>query len=122
MNPDLIEGFLDSIDRQQARYACLQVALAAQAFYRDHDEFPERLTDLQPDYLSSLPDDPYASVPSPVIYHRTKDEAVVYSRFTNQLDNGGTVVTFDEARGAKLRDFGFRLHTPHVDPVVAPSP
>ena len=117
-----ISDHLESIDRQQARYACLQVALAAQAYYRDHDEFPGQLADLQPDYLISLPDDPYAPRPMPVIYRRTDDAAVVYSRFNNEIDDGGTTVTSDEALGEALRDFGYRIRTPRNLPVVAPEP
>jgi hypothetical protein len=115
-------SLLDFIDREQARRACLQVALAAQAYYRDRGEFSDRLADLQPDYLSSLPDDPYAPQPMPVIYRRTDDQAVVYSRFTNEIDDGGTTVTYDEARGKDLLDFGFRIRTPREQPVVAPNP
>ena len=105
----VITGFLDSMDKMQARYAGLQVVLAAQAYFRDSGEFPARLADLQPDYLSSLPDDPYSPQPLPVIYRRSGNGAVVYSRFDNEVDDGGTIVTHDEARGADLRDFGFRL-------------
>jgi hypothetical protein len=118
-----LASFLDSMDRQRARwYGCLQVALAGQAYFRDRGEFPKRLADLQPDYLSSLPDDPYSPQPTPVIYRRTDDGAVVYSRFDNEIDDGGTIVTFDEARGADLLDFGFRLRPPQEPPVVAPVP
>ncbi len=115
----LISDHLEVIDRQQARNACLQVALAAQAYYRDHDEFPARAADLQPHYLTSLPDDPYVPRPMPVIYRRTDDEAVVYSRFTNEIDDGGTTVTFDEAAGMELHDFGYRIRTPRKLPTVA---
>ena len=115
-------GFLDSMDKMQARSACLQVALAAQAYFRDRGEFPARLADLQPDYLASLPDDPYSPQPLPVIYRRSGNGAVVYSRFDNEVDDGGTIVTYDEARGADLLDFGFRLRPPQEPPVVAPLP
>ena len=60
--------------------------------------------------------------PTPVIYRRTGDEAVVYSRFTNEIDDGGTTVTYDEAKGEELYDFGFRIRTPRNLPVVAPRP
>ena len=48
-------SLLNFIDREQARRACLQVALSAQAYYRDHDEFPDRLADYD------LPEDPTAA-------------------------------------------------------------
>jgi hypothetical protein len=121
-NGEFLAHFLDWIDRQQARYACLQVALAAHAFYRNRGEFPEQLADLQPDYLSSLPDDPYSPQPLPVIYRRTNNGAVVYSRFDNEVDDGGMMVTHNEARGSLPVDFGFRIRPPHYPPVVAPVP
>lgn len=118
----LLSHGLDKIDREQVTSACLQVALAAQSYYRDRGEFPRRLADLQPDYLSSLPDDPYAPRPMPVIYRRTGDEAVVYGRFTNEIDDAGTTVTYDEARGKEPRDYGIRIRIPCYPPVVAPRP
>lgn len=117
-----LSGLLDRIDREQARNACLQVALAAQSYHREHGEFPRRLTDLQLDHLSSLPDDPYASQPMPVIYRRTGSEAVVYSRFTNGVDDNGATVTYDEAGGKLPLDHGIRIHTPSDPSVTAPQP
>jgi len=115
-------SLLDFIDCEQVRRVCLQVALAAQTYYRDRGEFPDRLADLRPDYLSSLPDDDDPYAPQPMIYRRTDDEAVVYSRFTNEIDDGGTTVTYGEARPEELRDFGFRIRRPRNLPVVAPRP
>ncbi|MBT6493476.1 MAG: hypothetical protein HOL01_02890 [Planctomycetaceae bacterium] len=66
--------------------------------------------------------DPYSPQPLPVIYRRSGNGAVVYSRFDNEVDDGGTIVTYDEARGADLLDFGFRLRPPQEPPVVAPLP
>ena len=109
----LLSHFLESIDRGLARRACLQVAIAAQAYYRNRSKFPDRLADLQPDYLSSLPVDPYAPRPIPVIYRRTEYGVVVYSRFTNEIDDGGTTITYDDAPRGNMPDFGIRIRTPH---------
>ena len=55
----LNQSFCDLITYRRA--TVLQIALAA---YRlDHDEFPERLSDLVPEYLESLPFDPYSRQP-----------------------------------------------------------
>ena len=118
----LIARRINAIDRKQARLSCLRVALAAQAYFRDRGEFPNQLDELEPDYLASLPDDPFAPQPAPLIYRRTGDEAAVYSRFSNEIDDGGNFITYSEARGTDLRDFGIRIRTPHDAAVVAPDP
>jgi hypothetical protein len=43
------------------RAALLQIALAM--FRLDHDVYPDRLSELVPDYLDSLPTDPYSGDP-----------------------------------------------------------
>jgi hypothetical protein len=107
----LLARYLDMIDRTTIRSACLQVALASHAYYREHGAFPERLSELHPEYLAELPDDPYSPESAPVVYFRTGDEAVVYSRYTNGEDDGGMVVTYREARG-EPPDFGLRVRAP----------
>ena len=116
-----LSRFLHNLDREQARNAFLQAALAVQLYYRDHGRFPRQLSDLPPDQLSSLPDDPYASRPMPAVYRRTGSEAVVYSLSTNEIDDGGTAVTIDEASGKRPLDLGIRIRTPSDPSVVAPS-
>jgi hypothetical protein len=119
---DLLSGNLELIDRHNARYACLQVALASQAYHRRHGEFPESLADLQPEYLAELPDDLYSPQPAAVIYRRTGHDAVVYSQYTNGEDDGGEIVTYEEARGADLPDLGLRIRAPNLTrPVAVPD-
>jgi len=113
---------LESFDTYEARYACLQVALAAHAYFRDHQKFPEALAELIPGYLESTPDDPFSRHPAPVVYRRTGEDAVVYSRYLNELDDGGAQVAHDEVRGGRPDDFGIRLRIPSVPPVSAPKP
>ena len=102
--------FLELIDREQARCTCLQVALAAHASFRDTGKFPEKLSDLKPGYLASLPDDPYT--PQPLVYRHTANGAAVYSRFKNGMDDGGTIITYEAAQGGEPPDFGYRIQSP----------
>ena len=42
-------------------------SLALQAYYLDHDAWPESLADLTPEYLSEVPKDPFTG--QPIVYH-----------------------------------------------------
>ncbi|HSG72478.1 MAG TPA: hypothetical protein VLA12_18850 [Planctomycetaceae bacterium] len=111
------------IDRDEAHYRCLTVALTAQAYFRDHGEFPADARQLVPEYLEEIPDDLFSPTPAPLIYRRDGDGAVVYSRFTNEIDDGGIEVDYDErtTRG-DLLDLGFRIRNPFDLPLKAPTP
>jgi hypothetical protein len=118
-----LKGTLNLIDRDEARYRCLIVSLAAQAYFRDHGEFPADANELVPGYLDELPDDLYSPTPAPLIYRRDGHGAVVYSRFENEIDDGGSVVDYDERiANEDLPDFGFRIRNPFDRPLSAPKP
>lgn len=115
--------YLEALDKDEVRYRCLTVALAAQAYFRDHGEFPADAKELVPGYLDELPDDLYSPTPAPLIYRRDGHGAVVYSRFENEIDDGGTVVDYDERiANEDLPDFGFRIRNPFDRPLIAPKP
>jgi hypothetical protein len=124
LNPwSLLQQDLDVFDRDEVRYLCLTVAIAAQAYFRDHGEFPAHAKQLVPEYLDEIPDDLYSPTPAPLIYRRDGNGAIVYSRFQNEIDDGGTVVNYDEHRtGGDLLDFGFRIRNPFAQPLKAPRP
>ena len=54
---------ITSIVDAETRRRALLVQLALEAYRLDHGEYPDSLTDLTPDYLEHLPDDPYANKP-----------------------------------------------------------
>jgi hypothetical protein len=119
----LLLGVLEGIDRDEARYRCLTVALAAQAYFRDHGEFPADANQLVPEYLKEIPDDLFSPTPVSLIYRRDGEGAVVYSRYTNEIDDGGTEVSYDEKRtGGDVLDFGFRIRNPYHEPLKALKP
>jgi len=114
--------FLNATDREAIRYRCLLVALASQSYFRDHGEFPADANELVPEYLDEIPDDLYSPTPAPLQYRRNGDDAVVYSRFENEIDDGGTEVSYDDLRiGQDLLDFGFRIRNPFGKPLRAPK-
>lgn len=118
-----LKGGLYAADKDEVRYRCLTVSLAAQAYFRDHGEFPADANELVPEYLDEIPDDLYSPTPAPLIYRRDGHGAVVYSRFTNEIDDGGTEVSYDDRRiGGDLLDFGFRIRNPLDRPLSAPKP
>lgn len=120
---EALTGYLDGIDRDEARYRCLTVALAAQAYFRDHGKFPEKAAELIPEYLEETPDDLYSSTPAPLLYRRDGLGAVVYCRFENELDDGGVAVNFEENAGSGLSlDYGYRIRNPFSQPLAAPKP
>lgn len=117
---------LDAHDRDEAMYGCLRVVLAAEAYFRRYGEFPIDAQQLVPDFLEALPDDLYSPTPAPVLYRRNGEFAVVYSRFTNGVDDGGSTVTYDEAgrlgRPPIPPDYGYRL-VRELEPLLsAPRP
>lgn len=93
--------------RQKARQSTLEVLLAAQAYRRDHAEFPQTLQQLIPVYLESIPLDPFNPAGGPLLYRRDEvSKAVVWSLGDDQGDHGGTVTSPPEGRPT---DVGFLL-------------
>ncbi|MAG94929.1 MAG: hypothetical protein CMJ48_14475 [Planctomycetaceae bacterium] len=108
--PALVE--LDRmIGREQAKQACLIVILAAQAYQRDHGEFPEELEDLRDGYLDEVPADPYGKVGETIRYRRNGARAVVWSIFENGRDDGGADVQVVPGEGLPT-DIGYEFSAP----------
>ncbi len=94
---------------QAGRQATIEVVLAAQAYRRDHGEFPPTLQQLVPDYLGSVPLDPCDSNGGPLLYRRDDVvKAVVWSVGDDGVDSGGTVVAPANALPADV-GFEFKL-------------
>jgi hypothetical protein len=92
--------------RQAARQVALEVLLAAQAYRRDHAEFPQTLQALIPDYLDSIPLDPFDPAGGTLLYRRDEaSKAVVWSLGDDQGDHGGNVTSPD----GRPTDVGFLL-------------
>jgi hypothetical protein len=64
-----------------------QVALALDAYHSDHDNYPDRLADLAPKYLTELPKDRFSD--SDLIYRREGNGYLLYSVGPNGKDDDG---------------------------------
>jgi hypothetical protein len=65
----------------------LMVDLALRCYREDHGGWPTDLTALVPEYLPSLPDDPYSE--RPFVYRAGTDDFVLYSVGFDGQDDGG---------------------------------
>ena len=100
-------GMFDSLFRQEARQGVLEAVLAAQAYRRDHGEFPEKLSQLIPDYLSSVPLDPLNPAGGTLLYRRdAASKSIVWSVGNDGVDGGGNFATSAKAQPT---DVGFEL-------------
>lgn len=87
------ERFQSTQLRRAGRQAAIQVVLPAQAYRRDHGDFPPTLELLIPDYLDSVPLDPCDPAGGPLRYRRADGETtVVWSVGDDGINNGGIVV------------------------------
>lgn len=71
--------------------ACLAAALALRAYRLDQGAYPGELSDLVPDYLDSIPQDPFAG-DAPLRYRIDGDRYVLYSIGPDGVDDGGTAI------------------------------
>lgn len=102
--------FYDATDRELARHRCLLVALAAQAYYRVHNRFPDELEQLVPDYLSKVPADPFSPTAAPLRFVSEQDQLCVYSVSLNGADDGGAGIM--PQTGGNSLDEGIEIHAP----------
>ncbi len=69
---------------------------ALRAYLLEHNELPDRLEQLTPEFLAELPVDPFDPDGRPLRYTRTDDEHVVYSIGTDGKDDSGRPPAPDE--------------------------
>ncbi|MCA9135328.1 MAG: hypothetical protein KDB00_01180 [Planctomycetales bacterium] len=83
-----LEATKDSIDRRDATHRLLMVEMAIALFRQRAGRFPVDLAELVPDFLASIPIDPYSD--KPLIYRIEGDGYVMYSTGTDGDDDGGS--------------------------------
>ncbi len=71
----------------EQRHRNLLVAFALAAHHADTGRYPERLSDLAPNYLKDIPCDLFSE--KPLVYARTEDSYGFYSVGVNGEDDGG---------------------------------
>jgi hypothetical protein len=91
--------------QSQALLRCAAAAVAVERFRLAKGRWPEKLTDLAPDYLATVPLDPFDG--KPVRFKRQKDGVVVYSIGPDGTDDGGSFETLNAFLPGT--DIGFRL-------------
>ncbi|MBN1346530.1 MAG: hypothetical protein JXQ73_27825 [Phycisphaerae bacterium] len=91
-----METFADSAGRQHRSAASMTrmaaIALAIRLYAIDHGRRPERLGELVPEYLASIPNDPYASTLRNIGYRPEGTPPVLYSVNLDGVDDGGKFV------------------------------
>lgn len=78
----------------------LITALALQAYHSDHGSYPEKLSELCPDYLKSIPDDLFA-LNKPLSYRRDGAKYVLWSFGPDCVDNNGTPAIDPKAKSSE---------------------
>lgn len=82
----------DDVVRQEdtfglTRWRLLETRLALELYRRQHDAWPEKLTDLVPEYLTDVPTDPFSG--KPLVYRRNGKSFTLYSFGKDGVDSGG---------------------------------
>jgi len=82
-----------------------RTALAVEQFRLERGRWPEKLTDLVPDYLDAVPQDWFALAGTAISYARTPAGARVWSRYGDNLL--GLTEDDEDLKGLALSIFGF---------------
>jgi hypothetical protein len=99
--PQNFDQFTNSVTRDRARQHAVEIGLAAQAYRREHGEFPEDPAALVPVYFDKWPVDPFSSTGQPMHYRRdNRTSATVWSVGPNGIDDNGDVI-YTEQQPAK---------------------
>lgn len=94
----------EASDRHEQNWQTMLVAFALAAHKAERGEYPEKLADLSPKYLKTVPNDMYNGE-KPLIFKRTKTGYEMYSVGLNGKDDGCQLMT-DTPRGD---DLGVRM-------------
>ena len=73
--------------RLNATVRLLQTDLAIRLYREEHGQLPAQLNQLVPDYLPTMPLDPYTQ--QPLIYRPIENKFLLYSVGHDRVDNGG---------------------------------
>jgi hypothetical protein len=80
-------SLFEDIARAKALQRIFQVGLALHMFWQEHGRYPERLSDLVPQYLPAVPKDPFDG--KPLRYRLDRNGFRVWSIGKDLKDNGG---------------------------------
>jgi hypothetical protein len=105
----------EAVARWTAGARATEAAIAAELHRRQHGAFPQRLDQLVPSWLNSVPRDPFDA--QPLRYRGGETDCVLYSIGGNRRDDGGTL--HDLRQG----DLLYKLRVPpNAPPANGPPP
>lgn len=124
MTSPLAGALLDSMQRgrmavehARAKLLAAEAGVAALRFYNANGRMPESLDELVPDYLATMPIDPFTG--QALVFLKTDDGLVIYSVSFDGVDDGGYPSLITPPEGPDSRkwkrqydDSGFRLVLP----------
>ena len=84
--------------------------MALERYRIAHGRWPDTLDKLVPEYLASIPLDPFDG--RPLRYSLKDDAAFIYSISENLVDNSGEVASFHPSAPRDATDCGFTLLPP----------
>lgn len=101
--------------RKHAYLRCLSAALAAECYRRKHTHWPESLDKLCPQFLASVPQDPFDG--ESLRYQRVADGIIIYAVSSDRTDNNGNLDREHPKKagvdiGARLWDVAQRRQPP----------
>jgi hypothetical protein len=82
-----VQAVSHALLRAEADARLSQTALACERFQLRNDRYPDSLDELVPEYLPSVPEEPFAAIP--LRYRPGDAEALLYSRSVNRQDDAG---------------------------------
>jgi hypothetical protein len=77
----------EAFRRMKAKRQTLLAGIATERYRQQHNQFPAQLTDLVPDFLETVPQDPFDN--QPLRYHLEDAGAIIYSVGVDGTDNDG---------------------------------
>lgn len=133
MTATLSSSLMDSMQRgrvavehARAKLLAAEAAVAALRFFNDNGRLPASLDELVPQYLATVPIDPFTG--QPLVFLQTDDGVMIYTVYYNGVDDGGYPYLITPPEGPDRRnwkreydDAGFRLVLPTAQRETTPS-
>ncbi len=82
-----VSVYRDTAQMHQTQMEGIILLLALRLYHIDHGSYPDRLNELLPEYLDSIPTDPFTG--NPFHYENVGDDFRLYSYGRNGIDDGG---------------------------------
>jgi hypothetical protein len=91
----------------EAKFRALLAAAAIRVYAAEKGRFPDTLSDLVPEYLASIPIDPWSQ--DVLKYVKTKDKILIYSFGPDRTDNSGAGTGYETSKELEGKDLIFSL-------------